>query len=218
MCYQHLPPGFRAPPKPERLRSWDDTSPYHKNRPRRGPRGGDVLRLLRKPIAFNNIPELERVTVHSFVGQAATNGSQYLHVAGMAVQAITNVRVETHKARHSETQWGLVKDKTTTSVTASLEKEDMYHFLSKCIDVVMPRIKDWRGIRATTGDSSGNLTFGFDPEVVALFPEIEVNYDMYPPKMIPGCHITIHTTADTDKDARLLLSSMGIPFWGKQVD
>ena len=40
----------------------------------------------------------------------------------------------------------------------------------------------------------------------------------YPPKMIPGCHITIHTSAKTDKDARLLLSAMGIPFYGKMVD
>lgn len=40
----------------------------------------------------------------------------------------------------------------------------------------------------------------------------------YPPKMIPGCHITLHTTAKTDKDARLLLSAMGIPFYGKIVN
>lgn len=46
----------------------------------------------------------------------------------------------------------------------------------------------------------------------ALFPS------RYPPKMIPGAHITIHTTARTDKDARLLLSAMGIPFYGKLVD
>lgn len=91
----------------------------------------------------------------------------------------------------------------------------MYHFLSKLIDVVLPRIKDWNGIRATTGDSSGNLTFGLEPSVVGTFPEVEVNYDAYPPKMIPGCHITIQTTAATDKDARLLLSSIGIPFYGK---
>lgn len=50
LCYVHNPPGFKPPPRPERLRKWDDSSPYHKNRPLRGPRGGDVLRLLRKPI------------------------------------------------------------------------------------------------------------------------------------------------------------------------
>ena len=53
----------------------------------------------------------------------------------------------------------------------------MYHFLSKMVDLVLPRIKDWMGVRATTGDGSGNLTFGFEPEVVSLFPEVEANYD-----------------------------------------
>jgi large subunit ribosomal protein L5 len=53
----------------------------------------------------------------------------------------------------------------------------MYHFLAKLVDIVMPRIKDWNGVRATTGDSSGNLTLGLDPEVVGGFPEVEVNYD-----------------------------------------
>lgn len=42
-------------------------------------------------------------------------------------------------------------------------------------------------------------------------------YSRYPPKMIPGCHITLHTTAKADKDARLLLSAMGVPFYGKII-
>jgi hypothetical protein len=56
MCYQHVPPGFRPLDKGPRLRPWVGDSPYFKNRPLRGPRGGDVLRLLRKPITFRNIP------------------------------------------------------------------------------------------------------------------------------------------------------------------
>ena len=70
-------------------------------------------------------------------------------------------------------------------MTVELKGEDMYHFLGKLINIVLPRIKDWNGVRATTGDSSGNLTFGLNPEVVAGFPEIEINYDAYPTKMIP---------------------------------
>ena len=177
-----------------------------------------MLRLLKKPISFRNVPMIEKVTVHSYVKGAISNGSQYIHVAGMVIQAITNKRVETHKARSGEAGWGLIKGKQTVSVTADLKGEDMYHFLAKLINVVMPRIKDWNGVRATTGDSSGNLTLGLEPEVVGGFPEIEVNYDSYPSKMIPGCHITIHTTADVDKDARLLLQTIGVPFYGKIVD
>ncbi|KAJ6034517.1 hypothetical protein N7460_008692 [Penicillium canescens] len=192
--------------------------PYHKNRVLRGPRGGDVLRLLRKPIKFNNIPEIERITIHSYVNKAATENSSWLHVAGIAVQAISNVRVETFKSKTSVANWGIVPGRDSVAVKAELYGENMYHFLGKLVDVVLPRIKDWEGVKGTSGDSSGNITFGMEPENVALFPEIEVNYDMYPPKMIPGCHITLHTSARTDKDARLLLSAMGIPFYGKIVN
>ena len=60
--------------------------------------------------------------------------------------------------------------------------------------------------------------FGLEPDMVGMFPEVEVNYDAYPPRMIPGMHVTIHTSASTDKDARLLLQQMGVPFYGKIVN
>jgi large subunit ribosomal protein L5 len=178
---------------------------------------------------------VERITVHAYCKEALRGGSQYLHVAGMVLQAITNHRVETHRARTNEAAWNIIKGKTV-SMTVDLKGEDMYHFLGKLITVVLPRIKDWNGVRATTGDNSGNLSFGLQPETVATFPEIEVNYDSYPGKMIPvrdllapfihmfadfssqGLYITVHTTATCDKDARLLLQQIGIPFYGKIVD
>lgn len=178
LCYVHNPPGFRAPPKAPRLREWDGSSPYHKNRPLRGPRGGDVLRLLRRPLNFKNIPKVERITVHSYVKQAAKGRSSFLHAAGMAVQAITNVRVETFKSRTDIGNWGIAEGRDTIAVKAELGGENMQHFLGKLIDIIMPRIKDWRGIAGTSGDRSGNISFGLGPEQVALFPEIEVNFDM----------------------------------------
>ncbi|KAL5342952.1 ribosomal protein L5 domain-containing protein [Aspergillus crustosus] len=218
LCYVHTPPGFTPPPKAPRLREWDDSSPYHKNRTLRGPRGGDVLRLLRKPITFNNVPKLEKIIIHSYVKKAASENSSWIHVAGLVLQAISNVRVQTFKSKSSVAPWSIVPNRDTVAATAELRGENMEHFYGKLVDVVLPRFKDWSGVKGTSGDSSGNITFGLGPEQVALFPEIEVNYDMYPPKMIPGCHITLHTTAKTDKDARLLLSAMGIPFYGKIVD
>jgi len=86
------------------------------------------------------------------------------------------------------------------------------------VNLVFPRIKDWPGVKGSSGDSSGNITFGFGKEEVAFFPEVEVNYDMYPPKMIPGFHVTIKTTAESDRRARLLLAALGVPFYGKYVD
>jgi len=176
LCYQHNPPGYRPPPKAPRLRSWDDSSPYHANRQLRGPRGGDVLRLLRKPITFRNIPMIEKITVHTFVKQVLQHGSGPLHVAGMVLQAITNVRVQTHKSRTGVSEWGLQPGKSIAA-TATLQGEDMYHFLGKVVSVVLPKIKDWRGVGATSGDGSGNLSFGLGVDIVGAFPEIEINYD-----------------------------------------
>ncbi|KAG9719707.1 ribosomal protein L5, partial [Aureobasidium melanogenum] len=216
LAYTHFPPGYKAPPKAARLRAWEGASPYYKNRPLRGPRGSDVLRLLRKPITFRNVPKLEKITVHTMV-KGALDDSAHLHVAGMVMQAISNVRVTTHKTRKNVAGFGL-RAGQYVSVTAELRGEDMQHFLAKVIDIVMPKIKEWKGVKGSSGDSSGNLTFGFTPEETALFPEIEVNYDMYPPKMIPGFHVTVHTTATNDRDGRLLLSALGIPFYGKQIN
>ncbi|GME46286.1 mitochondrial 54s ribosomal protein 7 5 [Neofusicoccum parvum] len=213
LAYHHQPPGYRAPPKAQRLREWVGDSPYFKNRPLRGPRGGDTLRLLRKPITFRNVPKLEGITVHSMVPEAGDD-SAHLHVAGMVVQAITNVRVTAHKARQSVAQWGLREGKYV-SVKAELTGEAMYDFLGKTIDLIMPRIKEWKGAKGTSGDSSGNIAFGLPADAVAMYPEIEVNYDMYPPKMIPGCHVMVKTSADSDREARLLLRTFGIPFYGK---
>lgn len=176
LSYQHLPPGHEVPKKADRLRAWTGDNPYFKNRPLRGPRGGDTLRLLRKPIKPDNIPRLERVTVHTMVKEAMDNPA-YLQVAAMAMQAITNVRTTTHKVRRHNASFRLVKGQEV-SVTCELHREDMYHFISKLVDVVLPKIKDYRGIKGTSGDNSGNIAFGFTPEQVALFPEIEVNYDM----------------------------------------
>lgn len=106
----------------------------------------------------------------------AQDNSAYLHIAGMVLQAISNVRAEPHKARQSVIQWALRKGKYV-SLTTEMEREDAQHFLSKLIDVVLPKIKEWRGVPETTGDGSGNMTLGLTPEQVAMFPEIEVNYD-----------------------------------------
>jgi large subunit ribosomal protein L5 len=195
------------------LRPWTGDSPYFENRAWKGPRGGDTLLPKHKVITFRNIPQVTRVTVHSHVPRAQSE-SAWLHVCGIALQSITNKRVTTHISKTAVQEWGIKKGKWTAA-SVNLEGEDMYHFISKLVDLVLPRIKDWKGVGGTSGDATGNITFGLRPEDVALFPEIEVNYDMYPQEMIPGCHITIHTSAVTDREARLLLSAIGIPFYGK---
>jgi large subunit ribosomal protein L5 len=132
----------------------------------------------------------------------------------MAIQSITNVRCKVHKSKNSVVEWDAKKDRWV-SLTATLTGEDMYHFLAKLIEIVMPRIKEWPGVSGRAGDETGNITLGLTPEEFALFPEIEANYDMYPPQMIPGCHITIITSAVRSREGRMLLSAFGVPFDGK---
>lgn len=172
--------------------------------------------MLKRPMTFRNIPRLEGITVHSFV-QEAVDKSEPLHVAGMALQAITGVRAQSHVAKANVAQWGIRAGKYI-SVTCEIKGEDAYHFLSKTVDLVLPRIKDWKGVKGTSGDSSGNIAFGLTPQELSLYPEIEVNYDSYPAKMIPGAHVIVKTTARTDREARLLLTTLGVPFYGKIVN
>lgn len=144
----------------------------------------------------------------------ALKDSAFLHAAGMVVQSITGARATVHYSKVNIAAFELRAQKAC-AVTSTVKGPLAYRFMSSLIDVVLPRIKDYDGVSMKSGDSTGNISFGFTPEAVSLFPEIEVNYDMYPPRMVPGLHVTVHTSAKTDRDAKLLLMSMGVPFTTK---
>lgn len=94
----------------------------------------------------------------------------------MVVQAITGVRCEAHTARQNIANWGLREGKYV-SVTSKMTGEYMHHFMGKIVDVVLPKIKEYKGVSGGSGDTSGNISFGLTPEEVGYFPEIEMNYD-----------------------------------------
>lgn len=147
LAYIHTPPGTVKQERADRLRTWDDSSPYHKGRPKRGPRGpGEKLRLIEKDFTWRNIPQIEEITVHSMISGTHSDDSAYLHVAGMAMQAITGVRPTVHRAKHSLVVWSLRKD-TPISVSCNLRGDQAYDFIDRCINIVFPRIKEWEGIK-----------------------------------------------------------------------
>lgn len=184
LTYSHLPPGEEPPVSMKgELREWDGSSPYHKNRPRRGPRGGGSgrLGLLERDITFNNIPAIQAVTVNAFAPKSAEN-KEYLQVARSVVQAITGAFPETTIMKKHVVQWKVRKgDKT--GAKATLTGAAAYEFVDKLVTLVLPKIKDWPGIKASSGDGSGNIAFGFEPEWMSYFPEIEYNFSVgfYPP-------------------------------------
>ncbi|KAI0379884.1 54S ribosomal protein L7 [Hypomontagnella monticulosa] len=216
LMYQHTPPGTPDKPERVRLREWDDSSPYMQNRPKRGPRGSDVLFPLEKDITWRNIPEIKAVHLATFVPKAKKN-PDHLVIGRAVLQTITGVRPVVTTTKASVAQWGIIKG-DRTGVKCSVYGNQAYEFVDKVIHLVFPKIKDWQGIRGTTGDSTGNITWGFDSQTMMYFPEIEANYSLYPSKMISGCRITLETTAKSDRHARLLCMSLGIPFYGKLVD
>lgn len=109
--------------------------------------------------------------------KGAIEDSAHLHVAGMLLQAVTGVRPQVHRATHSVSQFG-IRVRMPISLTCSLRGDQAWEFVDKCINLVFPKIKDWEGVQGTTGDSSGNITFGFNREGAILFPEVEINYDV----------------------------------------
>jgi large subunit ribosomal protein L5 len=149
LVYVHKPPGTVQVPRADRLRTWDDSSPYHKGRPKRGPRGpGDQLRLLEKDFNWRDIPQIEEVTVHSMVKGAAENSSA-LHVAGMMLQAITGMKPEVHRVKRSIVEFQIRKA-MPISLTCTLRGDQAYDFVDRCINLVFPKMKDWSGIQGET--------------------------------------------------------------------
>ena len=92
----------------------------------------------------------------------------------------------------------------------TLRDEVMYEFYDRLISIVIPRIRDFRGIPADAFDGRGNFSFGLKEQTV--FPEIE--YDKI--DAIRGLNITIVTTAKTDEESRELLKELGMPFQRNQ--
>lgn len=193
LTYLHKPPGTPDSPERVRLRPWDDSSPYHKNRPLRGPRGSSNLPILERNINWRNVPEIKAVSVNVFAPRATQN-RDYLHIARSVVQAITGSDPEVTRVKHSVVQWKVRKgDKTGAKTT--IYGNEAYEFVDKLIHLVLPKIKDWPGMKgivlagisgfllltgeiANAGDGSGNIGFGFKPAEMKFFPELEVNYDV----------------------------------------
>ena len=88
----------------------------------------------------------------------------------------------------------------------TLRSDRMYEFMDKLISITIPRVRDFRGLSATSFDGRGNYAMGFKEQLV--FPEIE--YDKV--EKIRGMDIIIVTTAKTDEEAREMLGLMGMPF------
>lgn len=208
MTYNQLGADQIRSTKVNALRQWDDSSPYHKGRPQRPLRGGKVLKPLPEPRTFRNVPKISCVYVHTMVKEALEDRSKLLS-AFMALQTITGVKPDLVMSKKSVAPWKL-RSGIPVAVNVKLQGPPMNQFLSTLFEIILPSLKDFTGVSASTGDTNGNLAFGLPSAAMSRFPEIEANYEQYP--LLPGFHVQINTTAPTDKEARQLLTGYGLPF------
>ncbi|KAI8872261.1 ribosomal protein L5 [Ramicandelaber brevisporus] len=164
---------------------------------------------------FEGVPRITRLTVHTTIPREAIDNKYNMLSAIMAIQCITGVRPTVIKSKNDSARIKLRKG-MPIGCKVDLEGDDMFVFLDKIIEVVMPRIKEWSAPPTSTGDGYGNIHFGFGPSVMGLFPEIEGVYDNIP-KQVPF-DVVVHTNVMRDSEARLLLSGMGFPFAKSERD
>src|ERR671922_489615 len=149
-------------------------------------------------------PKVEKITLNMGVGDAKQD-SKVLEAASEQLATIAGQRPSVRRARKSIAQFK-VREGMPVGVSVTLRRERAYEFLDRLMSVAIPRIRDFRGLRATSFDGRGNYSMGVREQII--FPEID--YDQI--DQIRGLDITITTTARTDEEAYALLDAFGMPF------
>ncbi len=170
-----------------------------------------VAETLTKRFGYKNlhqVPKLEKIVLSMGVGHATQNKA-LLDNAVKDMEQISGRKVLVTKARKSISNFKL-RQGMPIGCKVTLRDEVMYEFYDRLISIVIPRIRDFRGIPANSFDGRGNFSFGLKEQTV--FPEIE--YDKI--DAIRGLNITIVTTARTDEESRELLRELGMPFQKNQ--
>jgi large subunit ribosomal protein L5 len=151
----------------------------------------------------NQIPKLEKVVINMSVGDAITN-SKVLDTAVSELQSISGQKPVVTKAKKSIAAFKL-REGMNIGAKVTLRGERMYVFLDKLFNVVLPRIRDFRGLPRKSFDGRGNYNMGLREQIV--FPEI--NFDKV--DKMRGMDIVIVTTAKNDEEATEFLTAMGLP-------
>ena len=150
------------------------------------------------------IPKLDKVVINVGCGEARDN-AKIIDAIVNDLGLITGQRPVVCKARKSVANFKL-REGMNIGVKVTLRGERMYEFVDKFFNVALPRVRDFRGINANSFDGRGNYSMGIREQLI--FPEIE--YDKI--DKVRGMDICFVTTANTDEEARELLSLMGAPF------
>ena len=150
------------------------------------------------------IPKVEKVVVNMGVGEAAQN-SRALDGAMEDLAKITGQKPQLRRARKSIAGFK-IREGMPVGARVTLRGERMWEFLDRLISIALPRVRDFRGISPRSFDGRGNFALGLREQTI--FPE--VSYDSI--DTTRGLDVAVVTTAETDEEARELLSLLGMPF------
>jgi large subunit ribosomal protein L5 len=154
------------------------------------------------------VPRIEKVTLNMGVGEAKTDAKQ-LDSAIEELTTIAGQRAQMRKARKSIAGFK-IREGMPIGARVTLRGARMWEFIDRLISIALPRIRDFRGLNPGSFDGRGNYSLGIREQII--FPEID--YDQI--ASIRGLDVAITTTAESDDQARALLSALGFPFAGEE--
>ncbi len=167
----------------------------------------EIFPALQQRFNYSNVmqvPKLNKITLNMGVG-AAIDDSKLLDNAAEELTQISGQRAMITRAKKSVSAFK-IREGMAIGCKATLRQDRMYEFFNKLVNVVLPQIRDFRGLSPDSFDGRGNYSLGLQEQVI--FPEIE--YDTI--SEVRGLNITVGTTAPTDEEGRELLRLMGMPF------
>jgi large subunit ribosomal protein L5 len=150
------------------------------------------------------IPKLDKVVINVGAGEAKEN-AKVIDAIMNDLATITGQKPVVCKAKKSVANFK-IREGMPIGVKVTLRSENMYEFVDKLFNVAFPRVRDFRGINGNSFDGKGNYSTGIKEQLI--FPEIE--YDKI--DKVRGMDINFITTAQTDEEAKELLSLLGAPF------
>ncbi len=166
-----------------------------------------ISQELKKDLKVENnlaIPRLLKITVNTSSGEFK-NDAQLLEKTKAWMSEITGQAPKVTKARTSIAAFNL-REGDPVGLTITLRGNPMYDFFQKLVAIVLPRTKDFQGVKTTSFDKHGNYTLGLPEQL--LFPEVE--YDKI--GKVQGLEITFNTSSTDPESARALLTALGMPF------
>ena len=167
----------------------------------------EIMDAMMKKFGYKNImevPKLDKVVVNMGVGEAKEN-AKILDAAMKDMETITGQKAVPTRAKNSIANFKL-REGQPIGCKVTLRGEKMYEFLDRLVNLALPRVRDFRGVNPNAFDGRGNYALGIKEQLI--FPEIE--YDKV--DKVRGMDIIFVTTANTDEEARELLTLFNMPF------